>query len=69
LVSKKNVFQLCLFFVFPEILYPGDDERNRQRYIGQLNNGIPNGHGTMAWKDGQTFKGNMKKSTSYRQRH
>jgi hypothetical protein len=46
-----------VFILLPEILYADDDERNRLRYFGQLSNGIPNGHGTMAWKDGQTYKG------------
>ena len=55
--QKKMYCNYVCFFVFPEILYPGDDERNRQRYFGQLNNGIPNGQGTMACKDGQTYKG------------
>jgi hypothetical protein len=46
-----------VFIFLPEILYASDDEKNRFRYFGQLSNGIPNGHGTMAWKDGQTYKG------------
>jgi hypothetical protein len=43
----------------PELLYPGDDERNRMTYLGQQRNGIPNGFGTMTWKDGQIYKGNI----------
>jgi hypothetical protein len=41
----------------PEILYPADEEKNRLRYFGQLGSGIPNGSGTMTWKDGQSYKG------------
>ncbi len=41
----------------PELLYPSDDESYRLRYFGQLNNGIPSGHGIMTWKDGQIYKG------------
>jgi hypothetical protein len=41
----------------PEIHYPADDEQNQLRYFGQLRNGIPNGYGTMTWKDGQIYKG------------
>jgi hypothetical protein len=48
---------IWIFFFLPEIIYAGDDERNRLRYFGQLDNGVPNGHGTMAWKDGQSYKG------------
>jgi hypothetical protein len=47
-----------------EVLYPSDDESNRLRYFGQLNNGIPSGHGTMTWKDGQIYKG-IKKLQKY----
>jgi hypothetical protein len=41
----------------PEINYSADDEKNQQRYFGQLRNGIPDGYGTMTWKDGQIYKG------------
>ena len=40
-----------------EIMYPSNDERNRLRYFGNLKNGIPSGHGMMAWKDGQIYEG------------
>ncbi len=43
----------------PEIHYPADDEKNQLRYFGQLRNGIPDGYGTMTWKDGQIYKGTV----------
>jgi hypothetical protein len=48
---------LVFIFLSEVLIYAGDDEKNRFRYFGQLNNGIPNGHGTMGWKDGQTYTG------------
>jgi hypothetical protein len=44
----------------PEILYPSNDYEKRLRYVGHLNNGIPSGHGTMTWKDGQSYTGKKK---------
>jgi hypothetical protein len=37
--------------------YPLDDKKKRLKYFGQLQNGIPNGYGTMTWKDGHNYKG------------
>jgi hypothetical protein len=44
----------------PDIVYPSDNEQNRVEYFGDLKNGIPNGHGTMTWRDGQIYKGSKK---------
>jgi hypothetical protein len=40
-----------------EILFSTDDEKSRIRYFGRMHNGIPNGYGTMTWKDGQIYRG------------
>jgi hypothetical protein len=37
--------------------YPTEDENNRDWYFGESKNGIPTGHGTMIWKDGQIYTG------------
>jgi hypothetical protein len=37
--------------------YPIEDENNRDWYFGESKNGIPTGHGTMTWKDGQIYTG------------
>jgi hypothetical protein len=52
---KTKYFLIILNFT--EIIYPSDDESNRVRYFGHLTNGIPNGLGTMTWKDGRIHKG------------
>jgi hypothetical protein len=54
-----TIWSFNLKFVkhIPEKLYPADDEKKQLRYFGQLHNGIPHGYGTMAWKDGQIYKG------------
>jgi hypothetical protein len=42
-----------------EIIYPKDNSSKRLRYFGQMNNGIPNGFGTMTWTDGHIYKGKL----------
>jgi hypothetical protein len=54
---------LNIFKNISEILYPSDDEKKRVRYFGYLNHGVPSGHGTMTWKDGQIYKGTNKEQS------
>ncbi len=53
---------LNIFKNISEIIYPSDDENKRARYLGYLKNGVPSGHGTMTWKDGQIYKGTKNRS-------
>ena len=42
---------------FLEIIYQSDDKIKQERYLGNLKNGLPDGQGTMTWKDGQIYNG------------
>jgi hypothetical protein len=46
----------------PEIVYPSDNEQNQVKYLGAVKKGIPNGHGTMTWKNGQIYIGNKRRN-------
>ena len=39
--------------------FPTDDPKNRIRYEGSLKEGLPNGRGTMIWKSGGSYLGNI----------
>ena len=42
------------------IFYPRDDSERRLKFVGQVRNKIPHGHGTMTWTDGQIYEGHWK---------
>ncbi len=42
------------------IFYPRDDSENRLKFVGQVKDKVPDGHGTMTWTDGQIYEGHWK---------
>ena len=43
-----------------EIIYNSNGELGRQKYIGEVINGVPNGKGIMYWNGGQRHEGEWK---------
>ena len=43
-----------------EVWFKDGNEKNNPKYVGEISNGVPDGHGTLTWSDGRKYVGEFK---------